>query len=96
MSQNKSLCECVHWARTETRLICGEIIPTNHHPNCPHYNDSLMDVWRVQVGGTSCYVDNEQDAKDSVGDEAAEDSSSITKETMHREVFENLPEFNGF
>lgn len=73
----------MNWARTDGRQ-------TNHHPNCPHYNDSLMDVWKVTVDGVSCYTDNEQDALDTVGD------GTITRERMHREVFEQLPEFEGF
>lgn len=63
---------------------------TNHHPNCPHYNDSLMDVWKVTDGFCSSYTDSEQDAKDTFVRE------SIVKEKMHREVFEHLPEFEGF
>lgn len=60
-----------------------------------HYNDSLMDVWKVSVGCISCYVANEQDAKDTAGeDESGE--VVIEKQKMHQEIFENLPEFDGF
>jgi hypothetical protein len=38
-------CECFNWARAHPGPL------TNHHPNCSHYNDSLMDVWKVTVGG---------------------------------------------
>lgn len=69
----------------------GAPLMANHHPNCPHYNDSLIDVWKVTVDGRSCYVDNEQDALDTVGD-----SGSVSKEKMHKEIFNHLPEFEGF
>ena len=55
-----------------------------------------MDVWKVTHDGTSCYVDNEQDANDTAGTEASGDTVSIVKMKMHREIFENLPEFDGF
>lgn len=84
----RSLCECANWARTVNLKYV-----TNHHPDCPHYNDSPMDVWKVTVDGVSCYVDNELDARETAGDAQRD---NITKEKMHREVFENLPEFEGF
>lgn len=69
---------------------------TNHHPKCPHYNDSLMDVWKLAyMDGALAYFDNEQDAIDA-SQEEYEDEVVITKEKMHREVFEQLPEFDGF
>lgn len=86
----RSLCECVNWARAVNLKYL-----TNHHENCPHYNDSLMDVWKVTVDGVSCYVDNEQDARETAGDEQRDDIT-VTKEKMHREVFDHLPEFEGF
>jgi len=92
-------CECVNWCRDDIKIVCGKPLATNHHPNCPHYNDSLMDVWKVALVGTlaCCYVETEQDAKDMAGQEAIEgDEAIITKEKMHREIFENLPEFDGF
>lgn len=79
-------CQCTQWARAINLKYL-----TNHHPDCPRYNDSLIDVWKVSVGRLHCYVDNEQDAKDTSGEEG-----EIVKEQMHREVFEHLPEFNGF
>jgi hypothetical protein len=98
---NELKCECANWARATDspyKLKSAEGLPltTNHHPNCQHYNDSLMDVWRVSVDGISCYVDNEQDAKDTAGCDADEIQPTITKEKMHREIFENLAEFDGF
>lgn len=90
------MCEiCQNWERLnyEYRFFRNKGIPliTEHHPNCPHYNDSLIDVWKVTVDGVSCYVANEQDALDSKGD-----NGIITKERMHKEIFDNLPEFEGF
>lgn len=88
------ICECTNWAgswfsrfRTSDKIP----IPTNHHPNCLKYNDSLIDVWKTTVDGVSSYTINEQDALDSKGD-----NGIVTQEKMHKEVFENLPEFGGF
>lgn len=88
MSESPKACECLSWARDDGK-------PTNHHPNCQHYNDSLMDVWVVSDGTTRCYMDNEQDAKDTAQNEG-EETNTINKVRMHRELFENLPEFDGF
>jgi hypothetical protein len=67
----------------------------NHHPNCPHYNDSLIDVWKMTVNGISAYTDNENDIEDWRQNEF-EDETIIIKEKMHKEIFDNLPEFSGF
>jgi len=93
------MCECESWARTgfdpyKIKTRTGIPLVTNHHENCPHYNDSLIDVWKVSDGFCSCYVLTEQDARETVGDEG--EGMTATKEKMHREVFENLPEFDGF
>ena len=58
-----------------------------------HYNDSLIDVWKVTYEGSSFYTDNE-DSLDP--EEIKEFQYTVTKEKMHREVYENLPEFQGF
>lgn len=87
----ESICECVHWCRSSVNIK----YLTNHHENCPHYNDSLMDVWKATVDGVSCYADNEVDAGETAGDEQRDDIT-VAKEKMHREVFEHLPEFIGF
>lgn len=96
-------CECINWCRDgigapyNIRRRDGIILMTNHHPRCSHYDDSLMDVWKVIIGGSRCYVETEQDAKDMAGQEAIEGGEAvITEEKMHREIFENLPEFQGF
>lgn len=99
--QNKTICECRNWAmgatvvRNSPKNREGLPILPNHHPNCQHYNDSLMDVWVVSDGTSRAYMDNEQDAKDTCDNEG-EEKNTITKIKMHREVFENLPEFEGF
>lgn len=96
------MCEiCQNWARADIspykiRRRDGTPLVTEHHPNCPHYNDSLMDVWKVTHDGQSCYMDNERDANDAADADVGGDTISIVKERMHREVFENLPEFDGF
>lgn len=73
----------------------------NHHENCPHYNDSLITVYKhTQSGsGYGCYFEHLQDVLDSVKSEfewSESEKETIVKEKMHREVFENLPEFEGF
>jgi hypothetical protein len=95
-------CECSNWPRgiNENPIYAGmksaddvPLLP-NHHPNCQHYNDSLIDVWMVAVDGVYSITDNEQDAKETAFDN--EDRAVIEQTQMHREVFENLPEFDGF
>lgn len=106
-NKNMNDCECKNWPRginenpLYASLKSADGIPLlpNHHPNCSHYNHSLMDVWKVTHCGTSCFVDNEQDANDTAGSEcdaSGGDTVSIVKTQMHREVFENLREFDGF
>lgn len=93
------MCEiCQSWPRVQVPYkiaLDGLPLVTNHHPNCPYYNDSLMDVWKVTDGSATFFTDDEQDAKAESG---AEDGycATITREKMHREIFENLPEFEGF
>ena len=70
----------------------GIIIPTNHHRNCPRYNDSLMDVWVVVVDGVKCVVDNEADARETAGTDGG---AVVTQRKMHKEVFDNLRDFEG-
>ena len=83
-------CQCVNWARAHPGPV------TNHHPNCAHYNDSLIDVWKVDYDGAGFYTDNEQEAKDAIHSSLGSSSLSILKIKMHREVFEYLHEFEGF
>jgi hypothetical protein len=92
----QTTCECRNWARDgRDAFKCGDrLLVPNHHPNCDHYNDSLMDVYKVTVGGVSAYNEHLQDARDTAGDDEPE--ATIERVKMHREVFDNLPEFEGF
>lgn len=86
-------CECQQWARSVDLKYL-----TNHHPRCSHYNDSLIDVWKVSDGSTAYITTSEADAIQCKrnDEECGVTGLTITKTTMHREVFENLPEFAGF
>jgi len=90
-------CECKNWCRSDigapyhVRSDDGIPIPTDHHPNCDRYNESLIDVWRVSYNGSSYVTDREPTAEDGLTGE-----ETVTQEKMHREVYENLPEFEGF
>ena len=77
-----SECKCVNWARADIYPL------TDHHHNCEHFNDSLIDVWKIEYEGQSCYCDTEP--------EPMEEGETVTQEKMHREIYENLPEFEGF
>lgn len=89
MNSQCQRCECANWARAvNTKYL------TNHHPHCPHYSDSLIDVWKMVVNGATHYFDNEQDVINAAQEEF-EDETTITKEKMHREAYEQLPEFEG-
>lgn len=77
------ICECMNWCR-----LGGP--HTTHHPNCEHYNDSLMDVWKVEYDGAFYYTDREPSP------EEFENGEVVTQEKMHLELYEELPEFQGF
>lgn len=80
-------CECIGWCR-------ASITPfTDHHPNCPKYNDSLIDVWVVSDGKSKYYDTKEWYAYD-ICQEG--EGLTMTKEKMHSEIYANLPEFDGF
>lgn len=90
-------CECINWARLDITggypNIKGNGVPfvaTNHHPRCEHYNDSLIDVWKVSYDGQSFYQKTEPQQDELEG------SETVTKERMHSEIFDQLAEFNGF
>lgn len=87
-------CECKQWARIDPPGHPA----TNHHPNCPHVNDSLIDVWRLHLPGEKggMVFDQHSHAVDAQEYEAVGDGLEITPEKMHREVYERLPEFEGF
>ena len=89
-------CGCMDWARANigapynVRGRDGLPLITNHHPQCEHYNDSLMPVWKATVDGVSAYCDNLMDAIATGG------NAVVEEQLMHREIFENLPDFNGY
>jgi hypothetical protein len=72
---------------------CRECNPhepqTNHHPRCEYVNETLIDVWRVSLDGTSYFTDEQPNKDDTEG-------VTVAKLQMHREVYEHLPEFAGF
>ena len=85
MKGDMKFCECAYWARTDGLI-------TTHNPNCPRFREGIIDIWKVTVDGKSCYCDKEQDAIDINGDL----EGVIIKVKMHRELYEHLPEFDGF
>lgn len=93
-------CEtCGNWARQPVDLygLKGEDgfpLVTNHHENCPHLNDSLIDVWKASDGTTSYYTDDAQMAREEV--QECESEVTVTPMKMHREIMDALPEFDGF
>lgn len=91
MSNNPNICECMQWCRSiNTKYL------TNHHENCLHYNDSIIDIWKIiSIDGILCCVDNERDAMEYTL-KCQDDEFLVVKEKMHREAFEALKEFNGF
>lgn len=36
------VCDCIHWARTESRIM------TDHHPNCSKYNPE-SDAYKIII-----------------------------------------------
>ena len=87
----KEPCRCQSWCRTGKiygRTKDGIPIIENHHPNCEHYNDTLIDVWVARCDGMS-YVSDVEIAPE-------HEDETITKEKMHLEVYVQLREFDGF
>ena len=82
-------CECRQWARIYDGV---EDKGTDHHPRCPHVDDSLIDVWRVTYDFASYVVDYDVEKFG----EGIEEDATVTKERMHRELFDRMPEFAGF
>lgn len=77
------VCECVTWARADFDPT-GQI--TTHRRSCPRFKEGLIDVWRVESEGAS-YVTNAEPTEI--------EGATVTLERMHREIFDNLPEFAG-
>jgi hypothetical protein len=91
-------CPCATWCRTDIRFKDGKPLPTtNHHPNCPRVDDSLMDVWEVVIPGEEhgCVVDDERAAREMAAEDPDE-PLEVRHRRMHREVYEALGEFAGF
>lgn len=88
---------CGNWARDgrDALTIDGARLLPNHHPHCPHYNDSLIDVFKVSDGSSSYYTTDSFLAAEELSMGEADDLR-LSTEKMHREVFERLPEFRGF
>lgn len=80
-------CDCRTWARIYDGIHDKG---TNHHPRCQRVDDSLIDVWRVEYDGAHYYETSEPDRAEMHPEEV------LTKERMHRELFDRLPEFAGF
>lgn len=78
-------CRCQNWARVDVNQM-GHC--TDHHPECEHFNDSLIDVFKVDIDGT--YYLTDEFPTDLTGQE------TVTKTTIHKEVYDRLPEFEGF
>lgn len=72
-----------NWCRIRDRQ-------TYYHENCEHFNDSLIDVWKIEYDGAWYYENTEPDMSDFT------DGEIVTKEKMHKEIYDNLPEFTGF
>lgn len=89
------LCECFSWCRTDIKFRDGKPLPmTQHHPRCSRVDESLIDVWRFTHDGSSYVTDQEPTPE--AAREAQESEVTITREKMHREIFERLEEFAGF
>jgi len=86
---------CDRWARCVS-IDLAKPMP-NHHPRCEHFNASLIDVWSVRIPGedSGLIVDSEQNARE-IANEDPHAPLDVVPLKMHREVYENLPEFAGF
>lgn len=85
---------CPHGCESWVRCINPRVPQPNHHPECEHVNASLIDVWRVRLAGETeggYLTDCEPN-----GAEASESEVTVTKEKIHKEIYENLREFGGF
>ena len=88
-------CFCTRWAGYWGKFYCEKLICTKHHPTCPHYNDSLITVWKVTVGTSYVFCGSVLAAGEYAGD-FWDGIAVVTEEKMHKEVFDQLPEFQGF
>jgi hypothetical protein len=88
-------CECIGRCRVGDFKFTKDGIPivANHHPHCIKYNDSLIDVWVVSCGKSHYYDTNEESARSLLEDDP---ELTIEKTKIHKEIYEALPEFDGF
>ena len=85
-------CECQSWCTADDLGF----IP-NHHPKCGRFNDSLIDVAVIEVGGSKCYdrnINSMRSWSEQMKSDGEEHKFSVTK--MHLEQLEQMPEFDGF
>ena len=100
---DKFACECAGWCRDGIdpygqKLGLTKYI-TNHHKNCPHYEDSLVDVMIITYEGQRMFfidrvaalIEVEQINKEDPG---ADVECKVVK--MHYEVYENMEEHQGW
>ena len=84
-------CKCVNWCRVGSeykgRGETGLPLYTDHHPNCVHYNESLVKAFKVEYDG-QCYYATEKPE--------IVQGETLTETTIHREIYEQLQEFEGF
>lgn len=88
---------CPHGCMNWVRGITPNEPMTNHNPRCEFVDESLIDVWSVRIPGEEhgSVTDNEADARRMAGDDP-DAPLEIVPMKMHREIYENLPEFSGF
>lgn len=88
---------CPHNCHLWARGINPNEPMTNHHPRCEHVDASLIDVWEVVIPGEEhgCIMESEADARAMAGEDPNAPLEARPRK-MHREVYENLPEFAGF
>ena len=92
---------CGAWARTgmeASKFFGGKHwLSTNHHVNCPHYNDSLIDVWKITDSKITYWTNDEKYINDIAREDFGDlNNIKIIKEKIHKEIYDHLSEFEGF
>ncbi len=95
------MCEiCQNWARADIEMVHfknkGIPLLPNHHPNCPKYNDSLIDVWKINIFDNDAYFLTENEAIEMIPEELYGEGYILRKIKMHKEIFDSMREFEGF
>ena len=86
-------CECINWCRADT-----EKPRTNHHYDCEHVDESLIDVWHITLDGcgdgffTDCQMTVNEYGKYNDDGYVYE----VVEKKMHKEIFDRLKEYGGF